>query len=73
MKDYVWTATIDLTHHQMNMTLLPVILGHEPGGGSTRTVVHFAQEVSSGKFCKYDLGRRLNMAKYGQPKPPEYR
>ena len=62
-----------LTHHQMNMTLLPVILGHEPGGGSTRTVVHFAQEVNSGKFCKYDLGRRLNMAKYGQPQPPEYR
>ena len=57
----------------MNLTLLPIILGHEPGGGSARTVVHFAQEVNSGKFCKYDLGRRLNMAKYGQPQPPEYR
>lgn len=23
--------------------MLPIILGHEPGGGSTRTVIHFAQ------------------------------
>lgn len=28
---------------QTNLTLLPVILGHEPGGTSTRTVLHFAQ------------------------------
>ena len=66
-------APINDVNPKMNMTLLPIILGHEPGGGSTRTLVHFAQEVNSGKFCKYDLGRRLNVAKYGQPQPPEYR
>ena len=36
--------------------MLPIILGHEPGGTSTRTVVHFAQLVDSGRFRKYDHG-----------------
>ena len=52
-------------------TLLPIILGHEPGGGSTRTLIHFAQEVNSGTFQKFDLGRAGNMDKYGQPTPPQ--
>jgi hypothetical protein len=25
------------------MTMLPIILGHEPGGTSSRTILHFAQ------------------------------
>ena len=41
----------------MNKTLLPIILGHEPGGTSVNTVVHFAQEVNSGKFSKFDYGK----------------
>ena len=59
---------------QMNMTLLPIILGHEPGGTSTRTVVHFAQEVLSRRFCKYDFGSaELNKKHYnGSSKPPSY-
>ena len=30
-------------------TLLPVILGHTPAGTSSRTVLHFAQGVQSGR------------------------
>jgi hypothetical protein len=33
-------------------TLLPVILGHTPAGASTRQLLHYGQEVESGK-CKY--------------------
>jgi lysosomal acid lipase/cholesteryl ester hydrolase len=53
--------------------MLPIILGHEPGGTSTRTVIHFAQEVNSGKFSKFDFGPKGNMKEYGKPTPPEYR
>lgn len=53
-------------------TLLPIILGHEPGGGSTQTIIHFAQEVNSGKFQKYDHGEAGNVKKYNQTTPPVY-
>ncbi len=58
---------------QMNMTMLPIILGHEPGGTSTRTVIHFAQEVESDRFCAYDYGKKGNREAYdGSDSPPDY-
>lgn len=33
---------------QFNSTLLPVIIGHTPAGTSTKTVIHYAQEINSG-------------------------
>ncbi|KAG7157241.1 Gastric triacylglycerol lipase-like 4, partial [Homarus americanus] len=57
---------------QFNMTWLPVILGHTPAGTSTRTVIHFAQEINSGKFLHYDFGRKENQKRYHQPTPPVY-
>lgn len=41
---------------QFNATLLPVILGHDPAGASTKTIIHYAQEIKSGKFQQYDSG-----------------
>lgn len=57
---------------QFNMTWLPVILSHNPEGTSARTVVHFAQEVNSGKFEHYDFGKKENMRRYNQPTPPPH-
>ncbi|CAB3373679.1 Hypothetical predicted protein [Cloeon dipterum] len=58
---------------QFNKTLLPLILGHTPAGASTQTVLHFLQEVNSGKFRQYDEGTAAgNRRKYGTPEPPEY-
>ncbi|XP_059079297.1 gastric triacylglycerol lipase-like isoform X2 [Tigriopus californicus] len=57
---------------QMNLTLLPIILGHEPGGTSTKTIIHFAQMVSSKAFRKFDLGYFGNLKHYGQSSPPKY-
>jgi len=58
---------------QMNFTLLPVILGHTPAGTSSRTVLHFAQGVQSGRFREFDFGSEdENMDEYGSPEPPEY-
>lgn len=54
-------------------TLLPVILGHTPAGASSQTVLHYLQEVKSGKFRQYDEGTAAgNIRKYGSPEPPEY-
>ncbi len=33
----------------MNKTLLPDILHHTPAGAATTTILHYAQEVISGK------------------------
>ncbi|XP_069680504.1 lipase 3-like [Periplaneta americana] len=50
---------------QFNMSLLPVILGHEPAGTSTKTIIHYAQEIKSGKFQYYDNSTSKN---FDQPK-----
>ena len=34
---------------QMNQTLMDTIAHHMPAGASARTIVHYAQEVNSGK------------------------
>ncbi|XP_064397366.1 putative lysosomal acid lipase/cholesteryl ester hydrolase isoform X2 [Halichondria panicea] len=55
-----------------NITRLPVYYTHTPAGTSVKNTIHFAQEVDSGKFCKYDYGTKLNMQAYGMPSPPSY-
>lgn len=52
---------------------LPVILSHDPAGASTKTVLHYAQEIKNdGKFQKWDYGATGNQIAYGQTTPPEY-
>lgn len=34
---------------QFNTTLLPVVLGHTPAGSSIYQMLHYAQEINSGK------------------------
>ncbi|XP_055590845.1 lipase 3-like [Uranotaenia lowii] len=58
---------------QYNATLMPVIFGHTPAGTSTKTVVHYAQEIhESGNFQRFDYGEAENSRRYGQAKPPSY-
>ncbi|XP_058456602.1 lipase 3-like isoform X2 [Malaya genurostris] len=58
---------------QYNATLMPVIFGHTPAGTSTKTVVHYAQEIhENGNFQQFDYGEAENQRRYGQPKPPSY-
>jgi len=35
--------------------LLPIILGHNPAGTSVKTLIHFAQEITTSKFNILDL------------------
>lgn len=59
---------------ELNTTLIPTIVKHEPAGSSTKTYLHFGQEIKNeGKFQQYDYGPEGNMIKYGNLTPPEYR
>ena len=51
---------------------MPVILGHYPGGSSTKNFVHFKQFVKVEIFREFDYGSKKNMIKYGQTTPPLY-
>ncbi|XP_066583639.1 lipase 3-like [Prorops nasuta] len=57
---------------QFNSTLLPVILSHTPAGASTKTLVHYAQEIISGKFRPFDYGKQKNTDLYNSTEPPDY-
>lgn len=58
---------------QFNKSLLPIILGHTPAGASTKTLVHYAQEIhQKGKFQQFDYGSEGNIKQYGTKTPPEY-
>ncbi|KAL1505736.1 hypothetical protein ABEB36_005230 [Hypothenemus hampei] len=58
---------------ETNMTMLPKITSHDPAGASTKTLLHYAQEIrDDGKFQQYDYGTEGNLEKYGTPTPPEY-
>jgi len=57
---------------QFDHALTPEILGHLPAGTSVRTIVHYAQGVTSRAFQKYDFGLEKNMIEYGMETPPAY-
>lgn len=57
---------------QMNASLIPTVMGHTPAGAATKQLLHFAQEVNSGHFRKYDYGFFGNIAKYKSISPPKY-
>uniref|UniRef100_A0AAG5CT72 Partial AB-hydrolase lipase domain-containing protein n=1 Tax=Anopheles atroparvus TaxID=41427 RepID=A0AAG5CT72_ANOAO len=58
---------------QYNATLMPVIFGHTPAGTSTKTVVHYAQEIhNEGNFQLFDYGESENQRRYGRATPPGY-
>lgn len=43
-----------------------------PGGGSTKTILHYAQLIQSGLFQRFDYGTVKNLFVYGKAVPPEY-
>ncbi|KAK6637678.1 hypothetical protein RUM44_008100 [Polyplax serrata] len=57
---------------QLNVTVLPAILGHVPAGASTKQLIHYAQSIVTGKFRQYDFGLFKNLQVYGSISPPDY-
>jgi len=58
---------------QLNKTLLPDILHHTPAGASTHTLLHYAQEKTTGGFHAFDWGSdKLNVEHHQNTEPPVY-
>ena len=43
-----------------NLPRMSVIMGHFPGGAGVKNFEHFAQNMKTGKFCKFDYGSKKN-------------
>ncbi|XP_066998921.2 lipase 3 [Anabrus simplex] len=57
---------------ELDASMIPVIMGHDPAGVSTRTLLHYAQVIKSGKFRQYNHGLLKNLILYGSVVPPQY-
>uniref|UniRef100_U5ERJ2 Putative triglyceride lipase-cholesterol esterase n=1 Tax=Corethrella appendiculata TaxID=1370023 RepID=U5ERJ2_9DIPT len=57
---------------QVDLSVIPVLIGHTPAGASSKQLIHFGQSVRSGEFRRYDHGKLKNLAMYGVPEPPKY-
>ncbi|XP_041977429.1 lipase 3-like [Aricia agestis] len=57
---------------QLNASNIPVFFGHTPSGASTKQLVHYSQEITSGEFEKFDYGYHGNEQIYGTKEPPKY-
>ncbi|KRT82468.1 hydrolase, partial [Oryctes borbonicus] len=57
---------------QLNKTMIPVIMSNSPAGASTKQIIHYGQEITSGKFRQYDHGIISNLVTYGSITPPDY-
>ena len=56
----------------LNETRLPIYFYHRPAGTSLKNLMHYFQEVKSGRFEKYDYGVLGNFKRYGTWSAPEY-
>ncbi|XP_055585442.1 lipase 3-like, partial [Uranotaenia lowii] len=57
---------------QVELQIIPLLVGHTPAGASTKQIVHYAQGVRTAQFRRYDFGKIKNTFIYGMPEPPEY-
>ncbi|XP_055587241.1 lipase 3-like [Uranotaenia lowii] len=57
---------------QVELKIIPLLVGHTPAGASTKQIVHYAQGVRTAQFRRYDFGKIKNTFIYGMPEPPEY-
>ncbi|XP_050294889.1 lipase member K-like isoform X1 [Anthonomus grandis grandis] len=60
--------------NEFDIHTLPKIVSHDPAGASTKTLIHYSQEIrSGGNFQQFDYGPKGNMIKYGTLTPPLYK
>lgn len=58
--------------NRINWSEISDLYYYEPGGTSTKNVIHWIQLYSEQKYCEYDYGKKENMNIYGQSYPPQY-
>lgn len=56
----------------LNSSRTDYYLNYEPNPTSVKNMAHWAQNIRSKTFRKFDYGAKGNQQHYGQPTPPEY-
>lgn len=57
---------------QLNVSLIPYLSIYFPAGMSLKTIIHYYQNIVTGKFRPYDYGYVGNFAHYEKEEPPNY-
>ena len=58
---------------RIDLSRIPVMQNHEPGGTSYFNMNHWIQSIEKGEFQMYDFGSKAeNIIHYGQPTAPLY-
>jgi hypothetical protein len=57
--------------NRINFKDLSDIFRYEPGGTSTKNLIHWIQMFRKKKLTQFDYGTKGNIAIYGSPNPPE--
>lgn len=52
-------AICGFSRSQMNTTLLPIMIKFTPAGAATKQLIHYGQEIKSGKFIFHSLFQNL--------------
>lgn len=56
-----------------DLSRMPVMGNHEPGGSSLKNILHWTRNIQSGEFAYHDYGAKSeNLKVYGQETPPLY-
>lgn len=63
---------MDLNPDVDNWSRMNVYNANAPAGAGYRTIVHYAQEIQSAHFARFDHGTKKNMELYGAYTPPDY-
>uniref|UniRef100_A0A8D8LQ55 Lipase 3 n=1 Tax=Cacopsylla melanoneura TaxID=428564 RepID=A0A8D8LQ55_9HEMI len=59
-------------NEQLKYTTIPAIVGHDPAGVSTKTILHYAQFINRiNTFRQFDYGL-ANSQQYNSLEPPDY-
>ncbi|KAK5640032.1 hypothetical protein RI129_010843 [Pyrocoelia pectoralis] len=68
----LYVASRGLKPSKFNNTDKTALVRRGYSSASLRQVLHYAQNIKSGHFRKYDYGRVRNIGRYGTLEPPEY-
>ncbi|KAH8244282.1 hypothetical protein KR026_005432, partial [Drosophila bipectinata] len=70
---YFLFELMGVDYQQYNSSLTPLFLGHTPAGSSTKSVEHYAQQIHSGGFYKFNYHNVWeNRRRHGSDLPTQY-
>ncbi|EDV32372.2 uncharacterized protein Dana_GF15803 [Drosophila ananassae] len=70
---YFMFEIMGIDYQQFNSSLTPLFLGHTPAGSSVKSIEHYAQQIHSGGFYKFNYNNIWeNRRRHGSDIPTQY-